>query len=164
MSGPRSGSDEDLTVGTAPGAPPERNGQSPRARESSLAPLTDLTATGSRRSGPDGSPPGLERARTVATLLDDAIRIPVIDYRIGLDPILGVLPVAGDTVALVASLYVVLEGIRLGVPARGVAKMVLLVLFDWVLGSIPVVGSPIDAVLKANRRNVTTIERHVAEE
>lgn len=109
-------------------------------------------------------PPGLQRARAVATLLDDAVRIPGTPFRIGLDPIAGLLPVAGDTVAAVASLYIVLVGVAAGLPARTVAKMLALVGADFLLGSVPVVGWVVDAFLKANRRNVAILEAHLAPE
>lgn len=119
-------------------------------------------ATATQTAGrTEPEPPALGRARRVAHLLDESIRVPVIGYRVGLDPLLGVLPVAGDTVAAVGSLYVVLVGVRLGLPARAVVKMLSLVALDWALGSVPVLGTIVDAVLKANERNVATIESHL---
>lgn len=106
-------------------------------------------------------PPALERARLVGNLLDESIRIPGIGYRVGLDPIVGILPVAGDSVATVASLYIVFVGFRLGLPSRTLAKMLGYVAVDFFVGSIPIVGSIIDAVLKVNKRNVATIETYV---
>lgn len=108
-------------------------------------------------------PPALDRAETVAHLLDESIRLPVVGYRIGLDPILGILPVAGDAVAALASLYVVFAGFRLGIPPRALATMVALIGLDYVAGSVPVVGTAVDAVLKVNERNVAVVEAHVAD-
>lgn len=109
-------------------------------------------------------PASLERARRVGNVLDESVRIPVIGYRIGLDPILGILPVAGDSVTAIASLYIVFVGLRLGVPARALAKMVAYVAVDFAAGSVPVLGIVADAVLKVNKRNVATVERHVLDE
>lgn len=120
-------------------------------------------ATATQTVDPEDRPAALARATAVAHLLDDTIRLPVVGYRIGLDPILGVLPVAGDAVAAIASLYVVFVGYRLGVPARRLGGMVALVVLDYVLGSVPVVGTVVDAVLKVNERNVATVEAHVAD-
>lgn len=119
------------------------------------------TATPASRSA--DRPAALERAKTVARLLDGAFRVPVVNYRVGLDPILGVLPVAGDAVAAVASLYVVVVGARLGVPPRALATMLALIGLDYVVGSVPVVGTLVDAVLKVNERNVAVVEDHVAD-
>lgn len=125
----------------------------------SLAPVTD------RDRGPDLSATddeaALERARTVATLLDDAVRVPMTPYRVGLDPILGILPVSGDLVAAVASLYIVVTAVRVGVPTRSVLWMLARIGGDFVVGSIPILGTLIDAVWKSNKRNVETIEAHV---
>lgn len=117
----------------------------------------------SHASEPEADRRALERAETVAHLLDEAVRIPVLDYRIGLDPILGLLPVSGDAVAAVGSLYVVLQGLRVGVPPRQIAAMLLLIGVEFVVGSVPVLGSILDAVVKINRRNVRVIESHVEE-
>lgn len=103
----------------------------------------------------------VERTRRVGTLLDAAIRIPGTRYRIGLDPIVGIVPVSGDAVAAIASLYIVLEAFRVGVPYRTLATMLLFVGVDFLLGSIPLFGPLVDAVLKVNRRNADTLESYV---
>ncbi|MFD1588745.1 DUF4112 domain-containing protein [Halorientalis brevis] len=108
-----------------------------------------------------GQHPSLERARSVSQALDNSIELPVVNYRIGLDPILGILPVAGDSVSLVLSLYVVFEAIRVGASARLVALMLALLAIDFVVGSIPVFGTLFDAVWKANVWNVRLLERHL---
>jgi len=105
--------------------------------------------------------PTLERARTTATLLDESVEIPVVGYRVGLDPLLGIVPVSGDVVAAVASLYIVYAAIALGVPKRKVAWMVGRIGVDLVVGAIPVVGTLVDAVWKNNTRNLEVIESHV---
>lgn len=106
-------------------------------------------------------PPALERARAVGDLLDESVTVPGTGFRIGLDPILGILPVAGDSVASVASLYIVFVGFRLGLPATALAKMLAFIGVDFVVGSVPLLGTLVDAVLKVNTRNVATIESHV---
>ena len=94
-------------------------------------------------------------------LLDEAIRVPGTNFRVGADPILGVLPVGGDSVALLLSLYPIVEAARLGLPRSVVGRMLLNVLLDAVVGSIPLLGSVFDAVWKANERNVALMERAV---
>ena len=100
------------------------------------------------------------RARAVARLLDESVRVPGTRFRIGFDPILGMLPYVGDGVASIGSLYVVYVGARLGLPPRALAKMSALVVLDFVAGSVPVIGSVVDAALKVNVRNVAAIEAH----
>lgn len=105
----------------------------------------------------------IKRMRAVSTLLDDAIRVPGTDFRVGLDPIVGILPVAGDSVMSVISMYIVLEAANLGVPMPVVARMVVNIAVDAVGGSVPVLGTLFDAAWKANRRNVRLVEEHVDE-
>lgn len=104
----------------------------------------------------------LARIDTVARLLDSAVRVPGTEFRIGLDPILGIVPGLGDSLAAVVSLYIVLEGAVAGVPWRTLATMLATIAVDTVVGSIPVVGTVFDAAWKANQWNVRRIERHVA--
>jgi hypothetical protein len=104
---------------------------------------------------------GLERARRVAALMDGAVGIPGTDVRVGLDPMLGVVPVSGDAVAALVSLYVVFEGLRVGLPKRTLAAMLCWVALDFLVGSIPLVGPLFDARLRVNERNAGTIERYV---
>ena len=99
------------------------------------------------------------RAKAAARLMDEAIRIPVIDYRVGLDPIVTALPVAGDLIGALISLYIVFEGWRAGTGAVGIALMVGIVAVDVATGLIPVVGPLVDTVWKANKWNVWIIER-----
>ncbi|WP_135821029.1 DUF4112 domain-containing protein [Halostella litorea] len=103
----------------------------------------------------------LNRMDLVSTLLDDAVRVPGTEFKVGLDPIVGILPVAGDSVMSLVSLYVVLEAVNLGAPATLVARMLGNVVLDAVIGSIPVLGTVFDAAWKANRRNVRLVERHL---
>lgn len=103
----------------------------------------------------------LGNARRVADLLDSAFTLPVIG-KIGLDGLLGLLPVVGDWATSVPALYIVYQGYRLGVPKPDVAWMLLVVLVDAFIGSVPVVGDLLDIAWKANQRNVARIERHVA--
>lgn len=105
----------------------------------------------------------LKRVRAVSKLLDEAFRIPGTDYRIGIDPILGILPVAGDAIPTLLSFYPIVEAYRVGAPKRMLAKMTALVAIDATVGSIPVVGTIFDAVWKANMWNLRMLERHIEE-
>ncbi|MDY6818007.1 MAG: DUF4112 domain-containing protein, partial [Halobacteriales archaeon] len=83
--------------------------------------------------------------------------------RIGIDPIIGILPIGGDAVTGLVSLYIFIEGIRLGLPARALLRMLLNIVLDVGIGSIPVIGSIFDVAWRSNRRNVAIIERHLDE-
>ena len=103
----------------------------------------------------------LERVRKTATLLDDAVKIPGTDIGVGLDPLLGVAPVSGDLVAGAISMYIVAEAARLGVPRETLLRMTVNVGVDVAVGSVPVVGTIIDALWQANEQNVSRIEEYL---
>lgn len=96
----------------------------------------------------------LERMRTVAMALDESIRLPVVEYRIGLDPLLSAIPGVGDALSAAVSLYVVVESARLGVSFTTLLGMLARISLDFAVGSVPVVGPAFDAVFKANKWNV----------
>ncbi|MGF1536091.1 MAG: DUF4112 domain-containing protein [Elainellaceae cyanobacterium] len=102
--------------------------------------------------------PALGRLRSVSDLLDNAIQIPGTDYRIGLDPILGLLPAGGDVVGTVLSAYLVVEAVRLRMPTSVVGRMAFNILLEMVVGAVPVIGDLFDFAWKANARNVALLE------
>jgi hypothetical protein len=95
----------------------------------------------------------INRMRFVAKVLDEGMEVPGTSFRIGLDPILGVLPAAGDAVSAAISLYIVAESARLGVSYSTLLKMLANISVDLVVGSVPVLGVIFDAFWKANVRN-----------
>ncbi|ELZ96477.1 hypothetical protein C440_04998 [Haloferax mucosum ATCC BAA-1512] len=100
----------------------------------------------------------LDRLHTVSFYLDEAFEIPGTNYRIGIDPLLGLLPGIGDATASALSAYILVEAAMLGVPRATLARMFGNVLLDATVGSLPVVGDVFDAAWKANVRNVRLLE------
>lgn len=96
----------------------------------------------------------VERMRLVARLLDDSIPVPGTPFKVGIDPIVGILPVAGDLATGALSLYIVAEAARLGVSYETLFKMLANVSLDVAGGSVPVIGPVFDATWKANKRNM----------
>jgi len=96
----------------------------------------------------------IERMRVVAKVFDQSVKIPGTNFSIGADPVLGVLPVAGDVVSAGFSLYIVLESARLGVSFMTLLQMIANVTIDVAGGSIPYAGTIFDAFWKANVRNL----------
>jgi hypothetical protein len=96
----------------------------------------------------------VDRMRFAAYVLDEGVRVPGVDYRVGIDPLLGVLPGAGDVLSGGFSLYIVLEAARLGVSYATLLRMIANISVDVVAGTVPVAGDLFDAVWKANKRNV----------
>jgi hypothetical protein len=103
----------------------------------------------------------LDRARALASLLDDGVELPVVGTKVGLDPVLGLLPVSGDIVSGVLSLYIPLEAARLGVPMTTIVRMLANVGVDVAVGAVPVLGTLFDLFWRANRRNVDLLEEYV---
>ncbi len=104
--------------------------------------------------------PRLVRARTLARILDSAVRVPGLPMRVGLDPVLGLVPGLGDLAGAALSGYIVLTGIRLGAPRAVVVRMLGNVALDTLVGTVPLLGDLFDAGWKANVRNVALIDRH----
>ena len=109
----------------------------------------------------DAHTPVVQRLRRLSYVLDNAIAIPGTRYRVGLDPLLGLLPGAGDFVGAGLSAYIVLEAARLGIPRSLMVQMVTNILFETVAGSVPVVGDLVDATWKANAKNIALLEEHL---
>ena len=99
----------------------------------------------------------LERA---AWLLDDAIRVPILNRRIGLDPLIGLIPGAGDTVAALMAATTLLSALKHGVPGVTIARMGVNIALDYVIGLVPLLGDLGDFAFKANRRNLELLRRH----
>jgi hypothetical protein len=78
-----------------------------------------------------------------------------------LDPIIGLIPGVGDMIGAVLSGYIVLEAIHAEVPTFTLARMLVNVGIDTVLGSIPALGDVFDAAWKSNMMNVALLERHL---
>ncbi|MGH7265206.1 MAG: DUF4112 domain-containing protein [Candidatus Rokuibacteriota bacterium] len=112
-------------------------------------------------SGPGRREDPLER---LTHLLDRVFRVPGTGIRFGLDPILGLLfPVGGDVLTALLAAYIVLEGVRAGLPRVAIARMVFNVAVDVVLGSVPLVGDVFDAAWKANDRNLRLLRRYATQ-
>ena len=105
----------------------------------------------------------LERVRRFAVLLDSGIRIPGTRIRIGLDPILGLVPGLGDATGAALSAGIFAEGIRRGASRATLVRMAANIALDLLVGAVPVLGDVFDVVLKANLRNVALIERQAAD-
>lgn len=111
----------------------------------------DASSTGDR----------VERLDRFAYWSDDCIPIPGLDARIGLEPLIGLVPVWGDVVTAVVSCYVPYEAYRVGAPPSLIFKMLVIIIADALAGSIPVAGDLIDAALKANKINVQMLKDHL---
>ena len=96
----------------------------------------------------------VERMRAVAYLLDESVRLPGTDLRVGLDPLVSAVPAVGDVVSGGLGLYLVAEAAYLGVPFATLLRMLANVAIDTAGGAIPYVGVLFDAFFKSNKRNL----------
>jgi hypothetical protein len=95
-----------------------------------------------------------ESLRRLSWLLDDFIRIPGLDWRFGLDALIGLIPGFGDTATSLASLYILASAVRYGVPKVTILRMGINIGIDYLVGSLPLVGDVFDAWWKSNQMNV----------
>jgi hypothetical protein len=105
-----------------------------------------------------GTPTTTGRLRDLARVLDEAIRIPGTNIRIGLDALLGLLPGGGDVAGGLFSGLIILQAARTGAPAAILGRMLGNVLVDVIVGAIPLLGDVIDVAWRANTRNVRLLE------
>jgi hypothetical protein len=108
-------------------------------------------------------PQSLERIRGLAWLLDNSIPIPGTRFRIGLDPILGLIPGLGDATGAVLSGYILIEAARAGASRGTLWRMAWNIMVESLVGLIPLAGDLFDAGWKANQRNIRLLERSLAE-
>lgn len=105
------------------------------------------------------APDELIQAQALANLLDTAIQVPVLGIKVGLDFLVGLIPIVGDAVMLMASMRIIQLGHKLGVPKALKVKMIRNSLIDFLLGFVPILGDIVDIFFKANLRNVRIIEQ-----
>jgi hypothetical protein len=104
----------------------------------------------------------IARIDALATLLDTAFILPGTGIRFGVDAIIGLIPGIGDAVTTVMSLYIVREARALGAPRHLVARMLINVALDSVVGAVPLVGDAFDVMWRANRRNIALLRNHLS--
>lgn len=98
-----------------------------------------------------------------SSFLDSKYRIPGTNWRFGIDPILGIIPGLGDVTSFTFSSLLILMMSRKGASGKVVALMIVNVLIDTIIGSIPILGTVFDFFYKANNRNVRLLKKHYQE-
>ncbi len=112
---------------------------------------------------PVGRDPASVRRRIEAMehLLEGLVTVPGTNRKLGLDVILDLIPVAGETVAAAMGAWMAWEARNLGMSKGQVARMFGNVGVDWLLGLIPFVGAIPDFFFRSNTRNLRIIKRHL---
>lgn len=102
----------------------------------------------------------MELLRRWAVLLDSAFRVPGTRIRFGFDAIVGLVPGLGDLTTPAFAVLLLLQAVRMRLPAIVQARMVLNAALDVVMGLVPILGDAADVGFKANLRNLALLERH----
>ena len=103
----------------------------------------------------------LRKVRKIAKILDTAIGIPGTKFRIGLDPILGLIPGGGDLITAGISGYTIYLAARCGLERPQIYEMIKNIALETVVGFVPIAGDIFDAYFKANIRNLEILEKHI---
>ena len=100
----------------------------------------------------------ITRLKRLSERLDETFTIPGTDHKIGIESIIGVIPLVGDLIGGIISTYIMYSGIKIGASPRIIAQMAANIAIDFAIGSIPIIGDLFDFVWKANKKNVKLIE------
>ena len=109
------------------------------------------------------APSNLKHIDYLAKLMDAQFRVPGTNFRFGLDALIGLIPGGGDLSTFAVSGYMLWIMAQNGASGYVLARMVLNVLLDTIIGSIPILGDLFDVVYKANMRNMRLMQEHYRE-
>ena len=101
------------------------------------------------------------RIEAIARLMDDMFEIPGTKVRVGLDAIIGLVPVVGDLFSQVISSYIIWEARQLGVSRFTMARMIGNTAVDTVVGLVPFAGDAFDVAFRANRKSLALLKAHL---
>jgi hypothetical protein len=105
----------------------------------------------------------LKWVERVASIMDDKFRIPGTSFRFGLDPILNLIPLAGDVSGFVMSAALLYVMAKNGVSRKVLILMAINISIDAAVGAIPLLGQISDFYIKANTRNIKLLKEHYHE-
>jgi hypothetical protein len=103
----------------------------------------------------------LRRIEMMEHLLERSLTIPGVNRKVGLDAIVGLVPVVGDVVTAIMGAYIVWEASNLGLPKWKLWRMAANIAIDTGLGAIPLVGDAFDLMFRSNTRNLRIVKRHL---
>lgn len=103
------------------------------------------------------------RYAAVSRILDDLVAIPGTKQRVGLDPVIGLIPWIGDLVSAGVGFWLIAEAARFRIPSVVLVRMVLNTLVDLAVGAIPILGDLLDVVSRSNRKNLELFRRHATD-
>ena len=105
-----------------------------------------------------------EQLDSLADLIDSAFPIPGTNWRVGLDPIIGLIPGLGDIISSAFSFLIVFAAWQRNLPKVTIARMVGNIAIDTLVGAMPLLGDIFDAAWKSNKKNVAILKRATADQ
>lgn len=98
-----------------------------------------------------------ENLETLSRYLDGLFKIPGTGWKFGLDSLIGLIPNVGDLSTALVSFYILVAGVRYGVPKITLLRMAFNIGLDYVIGVIPFIGDAFDFFWKSNKQNMDLI-------
>lgn len=105
----------------------------------------------------------LKWVERIASVMDDKFRVPGTNLRFGLDPILNLIPFAGDVPGFLVSAALLYVMAKNGVSRKVLILMTINISIDAAVGAIPLLGQISDFYIKANTRNIKLLKEHYQE-
>jgi hypothetical protein len=102
-----------------------------------------------------------QRLEAAERLMEGIFIVPGIRQRVGLDAILGLVPIIGDLASAAIGAWIGWEARNLGMSKFQIARMATNVGVDTAIGAIPFVGDAFDLFFRSNSRNLQIIRRHL---
>jgi len=103
----------------------------------------------------------LRHLRKLSDLWDRSVGVPGTKFRVGLESLIGLLPIGGDVIGIILSVYILFQAIQFRLPLTILVRMLFNIILDGAVGSIPILGDLFDTTWKANTRNVNLLEAHL---
>lgn len=103
----------------------------------------------------------MQRLEMLEFVLERSFTLPGINRAIGLDAVLGLVPIIGDFISAALGSYLVWEARNLGLPKWKLARMMANIGVDTAIGAIPLIGDAFDVVYRSNSRNLKIIKKHI---
>ena len=107
--------------------------------------------------------PALKNLDSLAKLMDARFTIPGTNIKFGLDALIGLVPGAGDFATFIISGYMLKVLAQNGASGFVLARMVLNVIIDSLIGAVPILGDIFDVAFKSNQRNMKLMHEHYVE-
>ncbi|SEJ35250.1 protein of unknown function [Sphingobium sp. AP50] len=101
------------------------------------------------------------RIETMEALLEGLFVIPGTKHRVGLDSLVGLVPVVGDIATAAMGAWIVWEARNLGMSKWQITRMAANVGVDTLVGAIPFAGDIFDFLYKSNTKNLRIIRKHL---